>query len=337
MPIRTRILPAPLLAALLTASLLPAACQPATVARVPSMTALHQIANQPLATTPWKFGHTDGTLITTPHFRLYTTIKDPLYQRLLVQVLEAAHDRFAALNGSHAAPGLMDCYVFGTRPDWELFTRLRMGSNAPVYLQISAGGYCQEGVFAGYDIGRDSTLSVVAHEAFHQYSWFAYKDRLPSWLEEGLATQSEALAWEGATPRFEPKLNDRRRAALRAAVREKRLWKLEDLTTTHAGRVVQKSQKQVDAYYAQLWALVLFLEQGKYRPGLQRLLADARQGTLSQSLAGTGLSQRDIQRYTERWNQTAGPLYLRKYIHHDLHALEKEYIAFMRNLAESAP
>ena len=44
------------------------------------------------------------------------------------------------------------------------------------------------------------------------------------------------------------------------AIKEKRLWKINDLTSTHAGKVIKLPQKQVDAYYSQLWSLVLFLK-----------------------------------------------------------------------------
>jgi hypothetical protein len=297
--------------------------------------ALRELSGQPLAADPWTFGQHTGVVIKTAHYRIYTTVQDGLYQRLLGKVVEGAWARATAANPQGHPVTPLDCYVFGTRSQWETYTRLRAGSNAPIYLQISAGGYCQEGVFAGYDIGREQTLSVIAHEAWHQYSWFTFKDRLPSWLEEGLATQNEAIDWQGVNPVFTPAENVRRFAALKSAVRENRLWKLQDLVTTHAGRVIKLPQRQIDAYYAQLWSLVLFLQNSpKYKPGLTRLLGDASNGKLAANLAGTGVTQAEIDNFTERWNAVAGPVYLQKYINGDIAELEREYTEWLRQFTD---
>lgn len=295
------------------------------------------LAHQPLQTEPWQFGQVPGTAITTGHYHVYTTIKDPLYQQLISRILEACWSHFAALHPDTAVPGPMDCYVFADRNAWELYTRLRAGTNAPIYLQISAGGYCQEGIFAGYDIGREATLSVLSHEAWHQYSWFAFKDRLPSWLEEGLATQSEAVVWDGITPAFAPEKNFRRFQALRSADRENRLWTLQAIVDTHAGKVIKLPPKHIDAYYAQLWGLILFLEHSHYRSHLARILADARAGTLATKLAGTGLTGPEVSAFTEHWNAVAGPLYLTEYINPNVVELEAEYRRFIRNFTASWP
>jgi hypothetical protein len=301
---------------------------------------LAQLADQPLTAEPhaigiepWSFADHQGELIKTSNFHIYTTMNDPLFQHLLIRVLEAAHERVSTHTPAFRSAKPLDCYIFSSRSQWESYTRARAGSNAPIYLQISAGGYCQEGVFAGYDIGRDQTLSVIAHEAFHQYSWFAFKSRLPSWLEEGMATQNEAIEWVAGEPRFKPELNTSRLTALRQALRGNSLWSLSDLLATHAGRVIKMPQASIDAYYAQLWSFVLFLQRSpSYAPRLDALLADASAGTLTQALQGTTVTPSEIDNFTERWNTIAGPVYLQKYINPDLAALEKEYLAWARDL-----
>jgi hypothetical protein len=303
---------------------------------------LAPLANLPLTAEtsvrhidPWSFDGRDGSLIATDHFRIRTTIDDPLFQHLLVRVVEAAflHNRELA-KFTPSQP--LDCYVFASRGQWETYTRAQAGTNAPIYLQISSGGYCQQGVFAGYDLGRRRTLSVVAHETWHQYSWFAFKDRLPSWLEEGLAAQNEAIVWDEGHPVFRPELNANRLAALRQALRAGPLWQLPDLLSTHAGRVIKLPQPQIDAYYAQLWSLVLFFRQNPvYSERLENLLADARAGRLTSVLAGTAVTQREIDNFTEHWNTIAGPLYLRRYLAGDLDALQREYLAWARQFVAS--
>ena len=304
---------------------------------------LAQLASQPLSSEPratgvqpWSFTGHSGQLIQTSHFHIYTTVNDPLFQHLLIRVLEAAHDRVSRYHPTFHSPTLLDCYVFSSRGQWEDFTRDRAGSNAPLYLQISAGGYSQEGLLAAYDIGRDQTLSVVAHEAFHQFSWFAFKDRLPSWLEEGLATQNEALEWSGATPVFRPELNASRRDALRQALRNGRLFKLSELLSTHAGRIIRLPQSSIDAYYAQLWSLVLFLQSSPtYAPRLEELLRDAGAGRLVSALAGTSVTQAEIDNFTEHWNTVAGPRYLQKYLAPDPAVLESDYLTWVRQFVRT--
>ena len=300
------------------------------------------LANLPLAAethvrhvAPWSFDGQNGSQITTDHFHIRTTIDDPLFQHLLVRVVEAAflHNRELA---KFTPDQPLDCYVFASRDQWESYTRAQAGTNAPIYLQISSGGYCQQGVFAGYDLGRRRTLSVVAHETWHQYSWFAFKDRLPSWLEEGLATQNEAIVWDEDRPVFRPELNANRLAALRQALRTGTLWQLPDLLATHAGRVIKMPQPSIDAYYAQLWSLILFFRQSPvYADRLENLLADARAGRLTAVLAGTTVTQREIDNFTEHWNTIAGPLYLRRYLAGDLDALQREYLAWVRSYLAS--
>lgn len=293
---------------------------------------LAKLADEPLsaeprvrAVAPWHYYDHAGQLISTQHFQIHTTMDDPIFQHMLVRVLEAAHDRNAAqTHFQYDKP--LECYVFSTRGQWETYTKEHGGANAAIYLQISSGGYCQQGVFAGYDIGRDRTLSVIAHETWHQYSWFAFKDRLPSWLEEGLATQNEAIVWDHAQPVFLPEKNSGRKAALRQAVHTGSLFKLPDLLSTHAGRVIKMSQSSIDAYYAQLWSFTLFLESSPlYAQRLRRLVADAATGTLVQALDGTSVTPQEIQNYTEHWNTVAGPVYLEKYISRDLDPLEHDY------------
>jgi hypothetical protein len=300
--------------------------------------ALSELSQQPLPATPWNFGQHAGTELTSTHYRVYTTINDSLYEHLILRVLEAAYARGLQTVPTATVAGPLDCYVFSNRDQWEAYTKVRAGSNAPIYLQISAGGYCQMGVFAGYDIGRDQTLSVIAHEAWHQFSWFAFKDRLPSWLEEGIATQNEGIDWDGITPIFHSENNYRRFLALKDAIRENRLWKISDLVATHAGRVIKLPQKHIDSYYAEVWSLVLFLKSSPvYAPRLQKMLNDASAGKLTQALAGTDVTQREIDNFTERWNTVAGPIYLRKYITTDTAGLQREYEAWAREFTTSWP
>lgn len=329
-----------------------AGCQQDGSSTTSQATAFQNIINEPLASEPWEFSGIPGVKITSAHYVVYTTIRSPVYQRLLLKVLEKDYDRFAKLvdiqpaPASAAAPATsgatrtahapLECYVFGDRPQWEFFTRKRMPQNSDTYLRIGAGGYAQEGVFVGYDLGRETTLSVIAHEAWHQYSWFAFKDKLPSFLEEGLATQNEAIEWTGTTPSYAPARNLQRYRSLREAIINKRLWTLDELARTHAGQAVQRQETVTAAYYAQVWSFTLFLKQSPvYRPKFLDMIKRAHEGRLHEALGNFRAAS--LQMFTENWNSVVGPAYLRAYINPDLAALEKEYRQFLSELVHEWP
>jgi len=313
-------------------------CQSGGGGYVNDANALAALSQEPLNSQPWQFGQHPGVVIVSQHYRVYTTINDGIYQRLLLKTLEATHARAMRIDPQAQVEGPLNCYVFHNRDEWEAYTELRGGANASIYLHISAGGYCQQGIFAGYDLGREQTLSVIAHEAWHQFSWFAFKDRLPSWLEEGLATQNEGIEWDGTTPKFVSEMNFNRWLALKNALRENRMWQISDLVKTHAGQAIRRPQKDIDSYYAELWSLVLFMKGSPtYEPRVRNLLDDARDGKLTASLAGTGVTQQEIDNFTEKWNSVAGPTYFRKYITTDPDAMQREYEAWARELTSHWP
>ncbi len=285
---------------------------------------------------PWPGGPADGRLIQTAHYRIYTTIDSAVQQQLLARVLEADYARFIRLV-PQAAPKLpMIGYVFRNRRQWAQYTRKVTGNMAPIYLHIEAGGYERNGVFAAYRSTVPEILSVVAHEAWHQFSFLALKDHLPAWLDEGLATQCEAMQWHHGQPRFTPWLNTVRWAMLRQAVDHHTLLPLSVLAGTQAGSVVFHNPTYIQAYYAEVWSFMLFLEHSRYRPKLLDLLTMARDGQLDTLLAGSGLSSADEQHLTLRWNRIAGEIYLRHFFG-NRPKLKRRYVAFIDHLVQSWP
>lgn len=286
---------------------------------------------------PWNYNGARGWAVRTTHYCIYTTVASRLDQYLFGRTLEAAYARFKRLAPLTTEPLPLRVYIFRHRAQWDTFTRKNMGQNAKLYLDIVAGAYTQHGVAVAYWLGRVSTLSVIAHEAWHQCSWFGFKNHLPAWLEEGLATQNEAISWRHGTPTFVPAQNYPRWLALRLAVKQRRLWTIHDLTRVHAGEVVRLPQKDINSYYSELWSLALFLEHSRYRPRLLRLLRAAEVGRLVRLLRGTGISPAEAAAFTQRWNAVAGPLYLHAYINSSSATLQSQYFAFVRRLTAHWP
>src|SRR5436305_102386 len=68
-----------------------------------------------------------------------------------------------------------------------------------------------------------------------------------------------------------------------SAVETSKLWPLEKVISMHAGEVVEENGEKVDAFYAQAWCFAKFLyesENGRFRPSLQKWLAETADGTV---------------------------------------------------------
>jgi hypothetical protein len=238
----------------------------------------------PVRTEAWQYEGQSGKTLFTPHYTIHTTIDDEHFLQRLPQVMEGGFQQYQML-----APEVkfsdhpMECYLFSRRGEWADFTREHTGMDAKIYLQINRGGYTIRDWFVAYFIGDAGTYSVSAHEGWHQYSARNFKNRLPPFMEEGVATQFENIHWEGDLPRWNIHFNANRAQRLRQAVDGKYLWPLEQLVTMHAGDVVSLGGDKIEAFYAQNWAFVRFAwdaENGKYRPAFQKMLTDSANGAL---------------------------------------------------------
>ncbi len=157
-------------------------CSPRRYADAVSFSATH-----PFRVEPWT-NEKDGVVLNTRHYAIHTTITDPQYQHALTQVMEGAYQRYRAL-----APSTRDerpplrCYVFSGRQEWETFTTKLAPSDAASYFRINHGGYTIGDQVAVFSSGQSATCASMAHEGWHQYAARHCVDRLPPFLEEGLA------------------------------------------------------------------------------------------------------------------------------------------------------
>lgn len=287
-----------------------------------------------VTTEPWTYGDNPGQILRSTHYVTYSTVSDPELRLKLAVLMESAHEQYRAL-----APGVPDnnepmtCFVFGRRKQWEDFTRANTGKDASIYLQISRGGYTIRDWYVSYDIGPTATLSVAAHEGWHQYVARNFRGRLPPFLEEGIATLFERVRWDSAggqpLPRWNLTSNPNRAQALRSASEKRNLFPLEQLIRLHAGMVVGKSGGRIEAFYAQSWAFARFMweaEGGKYRPAFQKLLTDVAMGTVvdpSRSHAVAG----------GPWNPGAVKPLLEHYMQMPLPEIETAYLKFVQKIA----
>ena len=99
----------------------------------------------------------------------------------------------------------------------------------------------------------------------------------------------------------------------------------------HAGMVGDRPRVDVEAFYAQHWAFARFLwdgESGRFRPALQRLLADAAAGQLH-SDGGLGTAT------DSTWQPKSVKPLLEHYLGMPLAELEVAFLKYARKIAGS--
>lgn len=282
-----------------------------------------------VAVTKWTFGETEARLLSTARYRIYTTIADEEVLALLPQVMEGALTMYQRVAPVPLSDRPMECFIFRSRGEWDRYTQFYAGPDAKVYLQIRNGGYTIQDRYVAWYIGRVQTFSVSAHEGWHQFAGRHFVGRLPPFLEEGLACMFETVSWRDRLPQWNLSMNAPRAQSLRAAMDAQELYGLAQLCSMHAGDIVGQPHGKIDTFYAQCWSFARFLwegEGGRYRPALQRLIADIAAGTVHDP---TGSHRRA----GAPWNRAAVRPMLEHYLGASLDAIEPSWRAFMRRIA----
>lgn len=305
-----------------------------------------------ISTEPWTFNNHPGRLITTPHYRIFTTQPDTVLTDRIPLFLETAltaYRTFLVPHGSPLpAPDLpLDTFILRSRADWAILTRQLMGDQADLYLRIPRGGFSYAGNALLFDIGAGDTLTVAAHEGWHQYTQRTFKQPLPIWMEEGLGTYFEGHRFvgpSGATPVFLPWANTERFDQLRRAEAAATLMPLAALLDQQPQDLVSGSGEIALTWYAQVWALTLFLADAehderapsRFRPALQRMIRDAASGELAAHVAATlDPAHNDPSRIRRALAARRGPAVLLAYFAPstaEFQTLARDYDAFIHRI-----
>lgn len=246
----------------------------------------------------WAFEDLPGTWLTTPHFDVYTTVTDERTQHGLATILENAYARLAeAFPPNPQAPTRATTYVFASRAQWERFTQAHYPGNSHLTSRIRAGGFTQGATSVLFFTTPGATLTTAAHETWHQYAHNTLPAGLPAWLDEGLACYFESFDFTHDPPTPTPRTNPLRLEHLRDALASNRLLSLGELLATDAGQVLAQDNSLVtQTYYAQLWALMIFLRHGPSREsnaGFEHLLKDMADGSLLIRVRAATIGQED--------------------------------------------
>ncbi|MBC8377873.1 MAG: hypothetical protein H8E62_01730 [Planctomycetes bacterium] len=288
----------------------------------------------------WDNPYAPGLIIETKHYRIYTTLLDPLMLRQVPAFVESAFNAYESqLPRPLELQQLMDVYLFDTRGQWEAFTKSFMGPDAEVYLQIKKGAYTAKGVCVSYNIGRKQTFSVVGHEGWHQFNQHLFVYRLPSWLDEGIATLFETCRYSQGRFLFEPEKNLMRLGSLKVTMQQGKLIPLHQLILLNPGQVINghgTGDEAAIAFYAQNYALVRFLREHNYGIRLRKyhaLLLGGAEGTwpLQDDYASLAADRR--RPLTVGWNTQVSDALFGYYVNEDIRKLDAEYQAFCGKIA----
>jgi len=285
----------------------------------------------------WRNEYGPGLKLNTAHYEIFTTLLEPSMLRRCPGFIESVYQAYnSQLPEPIETRVKFTIYLFASRRQWEDFTRAFAGEQAEMFCRIKAGAYYHNGACVAYDIGTKRTFSVLGHEGWHQFNGRHFRFRLPSWLDEGVAMLFEAHVAEDGAFYFEPAENAYRLDALKKTLSDNTIIPLRELVATNPGDVLAMDQTEaVMAFYSQSYALVRFLREAGYgqRLGIyHQLLADGLRGDwpldeVSKKIAMDRNIPRNI-----LWNHIVGLVLFQEYIGDDFGQIEKEYLAFCRQI-----
>jgi hypothetical protein len=276
-------------------------------------------------------------LIETAHFEIHTTLLEPLILGRLAAFMETALQEYQKqLPSPIEIRQRMTLYLFGDRKQWESFTDVFAGPQAPIYRQIQKGAYCLKDTCVAYHIGIEQTFSALAHEGWHQFTGRHFVYRLPSFLDEGIATLFETFEQQDGRFVFRPDRNTGRLGTLKINLQQGRLIPLSTLIELNPGQVLDNSEPAT-AFYSQAHALVRFLRENNHELDIrayQQMLYDALKGSwpVSEELGRT-LSDRRVP-MTARLNRELAPQLFSRYIHADIDRLQGPFESYCRRISQ---
>ncbi|MCA9242568.1 MAG: hypothetical protein KDA32_01335 [Phycisphaerales bacterium] len=278
----------------------------------------------------WRFERTRGFKLTTEHYDIYTTIEEPRLLTSLPQAMETCYAYYQRLL-PNVTPGgeRMTVYIFAKRREWERFTQRRFPERAPLLLQIRNGGYSLDRIAVAQYVTHAITFPIIAHEGLHQFLELNVSNRVPAWLNEGLAVECEGQKWTmDGLREFDPWHNPARRNQLAEVLQRNEQTPLRELLRISAGHVVGGTSRGIAAYYGQVWMLQRFLsagQDGKYAAEYQRMI-DAIGSQDLDALAQAGA-------ISGGGSISPGEGLFRAFFAEDLDTIETEYVDFMKNYA----
>lgn len=285
----------------------------------------------------WPNDYGPGLELTTEHYRIYTTLLEPLMLSQIPGFMESAYRSYQRqLPEPIETTAKFTIYCFAERQQWEEFTKSFAGRQSVLYLKIKRGAYYLNGACVAYNIGRELTFSTLGHEGWHQFNKRHFKFRLPSWLDEGIAMQFETSRYDQGLFYFEPGRNFYRLGPLKRTLLKNSMIPLRELIAMNPGEALSTdSDTAVAAFYSQAYALVRFLREDDYGRRLSnfhQMLMGGADGHWPMSETFKEIAANRNIPLTVQWNRIVGTALFGHYIGKDVKEIEQEYKAFCRKI-----
>ena len=287
----------------------------------------------------WKFLGVDGTRIRTRHWDIRTTMRSERFKQILPAFYEMALDQYQNAFGVELPPPnrSLETYLFADRRQWKNKTRMILPDKASSFEGLGRGGFTTNGIAVLYDIDgygwhRD-TLALGSHEGWHQYVQSTFKDQLPAWLDEGIATTMEGFSWRRGI-KFRPEANRERWSRLCDCVRNDRLMPLKKLLSAHPENYLNGKKQTLLDYYAQIWALTRFFQTDTecgYRDKVGNILLLAASGDLYRQLLRSEQLSSSNRKMIED-DGDAGMAIMEVFIEPDTERLEEDFKEWCHSL-----
>ncbi|MBC7784067.1 MAG: hypothetical protein H7144_09515 [Burkholderiales bacterium] len=275
----------------------------------------------------WDWQNLHGQGFETPHYAIYTTVRDDAVVQRFAATMEAAHAKYEQLVPRRlSGDRRLKIYLFAEHSEWAAYTVATTGKDSEAYLSVFTGGYTIRDEFVCWMGTELDTLGVAAHEGFHQFVARHFHSRLPPTLEEGLATTFENISISDTAVTINTTANGRRQLALRRAIDENYLIPFDTFIQLHAGDLAGRSPELIEAFYAQAWALARLLrDEPGYRLGFMQMMKDIAAGS---QLLDIGPGDGSQVYYPSRVRPV-----LQRYVAPDWSKFTADYDAFIRRVA----
>ena len=197
--------------------------------------------------------------IETKHYKVHTDIRGDLVDDL-TRRLDAMYDdysrRLKELAPPPAGERKLPVYLFDKHDQYKAFTS--MNNLGGVFAVRDNDAYLASHLEW---LGRDELRRTLQHEGFHQFAQETMVDRLPLWMNEGIAEYFNDAIWNGRTF-LVGQVWPRRVRRLQHDMQNRALIPLKEFTTITSKQwldMIEKNPDKLTSYYNQAWALVYFL------------------------------------------------------------------------------
>lgn len=289
--------------------------------------------------SPWSYRNAEGVQIRTDHWTIYAATQDKRQVDDLGPFVEAAYQQYQRLVPAPATSRALTLYIFDTSAQWHDYARLMGLQDGHISIAGRLNGFAQKDTAAVYlSRERAFTLGTIGRVGMLEYLWLHDAGDAPLWVRQGLATMCEGFnaQQEGSilAPAkmvrtryvFDPKYNGKRMNQLRVAIQKNWLYDLETLVAIEDFASSPNPQVSVEAYLAQVWALMVFVqEEPQYRKGFERMGRDLVDGSLPLKVQGY-LAADD--------GRSPGAAAFHFYITDDLTTFQKKFTAWLMNYAK---